>query len=63
MKTITRCDKHGAYIEVPDDDNDLVTLIKKDGKFIYRIRGDAINKLARLEHLEIVLQIAEGIKN
>ena len=59
----TKHDKQGAYVDIPDDDNDLVTLMKNDGGFFYRIRGDAINKLAQLEHLEIVLQIAEGIKN
>ncbi len=56
----TKHDKQGAYVDIPDDDNDSVTLMKNDGGFFYRIRGDVITKLARLEHLEIMLRIIKG---
>lgn len=46
----TQIDKNGPYIELPEDDNDFVVLVKKDGRFIHRVRGDAINKLYDLEH-------------
>lgn len=46
----TQIDKNGPYIELPEDDNDFVTLAKKDGRFVHRVRGDAINKLCDLEH-------------
>ena len=45
----TKTDNYGAYVELPDDDNDYVTLVKKNGKFVYVVRGDAIDKLNEYE--------------
>lgn len=55
-------DKNGPYIEIEDNDRDLVTLTKQGDKYVYRIRGEAINKLARLESFEMALAIRRGIK-
>ena len=55
----TRSDKDGAYVDLPDDD---VCLMKQGEEYIYRIRGDAISKLARLEHLELMLELKESLK-
>lgn len=46
---ITKQDECGAYIELPDDDNDFVTLMKDVDGYKYRIRGDAIERLRQLE--------------
>ena len=44
-------DEDGAYVDIPDDDRDLVTLMKIVGApgFFYRIRGDFVEKAGRLE--------------
>ena len=47
--TITNRDEQGAFIEIPDDENDFVTLLKKNGRFVYVVRGDAIDKLSEYE--------------
>ena len=49
----TKRDKQGAYIEVPEDDNDFVTLIKKDGKYVRIVRGPAIDALEKYERLSL----------
>ena len=46
----TKTDEKGAYIELPDDDNDFVTLIKDNEGYKYRVRGDAIERLNKLEN-------------
>lgn len=45
-------DEHGAYIDVPDDDNDYVTVMKNgtDG-YKYRISGAVVEQLYKLEQL------------
>lgn len=54
----TKRDENGAYIDVPDED-DLVDLRKQGNQYVYRIRGEAINKLARLEHLDLMLRLSD----
>lgn len=50
-------DSEGAYIDVPDADVDLRLV---DGKYVYRIHGDAITKLQRYEHLEFLYDLTKG---
>lgn len=42
-------DEKGAYIVLPEDDNDFVTLRKINDQYVYVIRGCAIESLAKYE--------------
>ena len=43
----TKRDKDGAFIEVEDDEAAL--FLQSDWRYIYRIRGEAIERFAELE--------------
>ena len=45
----TERDEKGAYIVLPEDDNDFVTLRKINDQYVYVIRGCAIESLAKYE--------------
>ena len=50
MMNYTKIDSKGAYIVIPENEDDLVVLRKNAcGKYEFVIRGDAIDKLAKLE--------------
>lgn len=50
MMNYTMTDSKGAYIVIPENEDDLVVLRKNvHGKYEYVIRGDAIDKLAKQE--------------